>query len=336
MKNKIIIIAEIGVNHNGSILNAKKLIDLAKRAGADYVKFQSYKSNNLVCEDLNISNYQLRNIKKRITQFDLLKKYELTENQHKEIIRYSKKKKIHFLSSPFDTDSLSLLYRLNIFDIKIPSGEINNYILLKKIAQRAKKIFLSTGMSKINEIGQAIKILINNGALKKNITVLHCHSDYPTNLSDVNLLAMLTIASKFKVKIGYSDHTLGKETGIAAVALGAQVLEKHITLSKNMKGPDHNASMNPKEFIDYVSSIRKTENLLGSYIKKPSKSEILNRRFARKSIVAKVNIKKGELFSEANIISKRPEGGVSPLLWNDFINKKAKKNFLKDQFIFLK
>jgi N,N'-diacetyllegionaminate synthase len=336
MKNKIIIIAEVGINHNGSILNAKKLINLAKRAGADYVKFQSYKSNNLVCENFNISNYQLRNIKKRITQFDLLKKYELNENQHKEIIRYCKKKKIRFLSSPFDTDSLSLLYSLNIFDIKIPSGEINNYILLKKIAQRAKKIFLSTGMSKINEIGQAIKILINNGALKKNITVLHCHSDYPTNLSDVNLLAMLTIASRFKVRIGYSDHTLGKETGIAAAALGAQVLEKHITLSKNMRGPDHKASMNPKQFIDYVSSIRKTENLLGSYIKKPSKSEILNKRFTRKSIVAKVNIKKGELFSESNIISKRPEGGVSPLLWNNFINKKAKKNFLKDQFIFLK
>ena len=336
MKNKIIIIAEIGVNHNGSIINAKKLIDLAKKAGANYVKFQSYKSNNLVCENTKISNYQLRNLNKKITQFDLLKKYELTENQHKEIIRYSKKKKINFLSSPFDTDSLSLLYRLNIFDIKIPSGEINNYILLKKIAQKAKKIFLSTGMSNINEIEQAIKILINNGASKKKITVLHCHSDYPTKLSDVNLLAMLTIANRFKVKIGYSDHTLGKETGIAAAALGATVLEKHITLSKNMEGPDHRASMDPKEFIDYVNSIRKTETLLGSYVKKPSKSETLNKKFVRKSIVAKVNIKKGELFSEANIISKRPEGGASPLLWNNFINKKSKKKFLKDEFVFLK
>ena len=335
-KNKTIIIAEIGVNHNGNINVAKKLINNAKKSGANYVKFQTFKAENLVRANTKTAQYQSKNLRKKITQFNLLKKLELSESDHNKIIKYCNKKKISFMSSPFDLESLNLLFRLKIFDIKVASGEINNYIFLKNLAKKAKKIFISSGMTTLKEVSQAIKILIKNGAKRKNITILHCHTDYPTQLSDVNLFAMKTMKKKFNINVGYSDHTTGSETAVAAVALGAQVIEKHITLNKNMRGPDHKASMEPKNFFNYVKLIRNTEILLGSYLKKPSKSELKNKKFVRKSIVAKNNIKKGEIFSDANIICKRPEGGISPIYWNNIIGKKSKQNFKVDDFISLK
>jgi len=275
-------------------------------------------------------------LEKKTNQFNFLKTLELSENDHKKIIQYCNKRKIIFLSSPFDLESLNLLFHLKIFNIKIASGEINNFIFLKNLAKKAKKIFISTGMSTLSEVSQAIKILIKNGSKRKNITVLHCHTDYPTQLNDVNLFAMRTMEKKFNINVGYSDHTTGNETAIAAVALGAKVIEKHITLNKNMKGPDHQASMEPKNFYNYVKLIRNTETLLGSYVKKPSKSEIKIKKLVRKSIVAKKNIKKGEIFSEFNTICKRPEGGISPIYWDDVIGKKSKKEFNVDDFISLK
>ena len=334
-KNKITIIAEVGVNHNGNIKIAKKLINVAKKSGADYVKFQSFKAKNLVRKNTKTVKYQTKNSKES-NQFNLLKKLELSENDHKKIILHCNKKKINFLSSPFDLDSLDLLFKLKVFNIKIASGEINNYILLKKVAKKVKKIFISSGMSNLDEILQAIKILIKHGAKRKNITVLHCHTEYPTKLNDVNLLAMNTIKKTCNVDVGYSDHTLGSETGIAAVALGATVIEKHITLNMNMSGPDHRASMEPRKFYEYTEFLRKTETLLGSYLKKPSKTELKNMKLIRKSIVAKKNIKKGDIFSEKNIICKRPEGGISAIHWNVVLGKKSKKNFKVDSFISLK
>jgi len=335
-KNKTIIIAEIGVNHNGNINIAKKLINVAKKSGADYVKFQTFKAENLVRVNTQATQYQSKNLRKKITQFNLLKKFELSESDHNKIIKYCNKKKISFISSPFDLESLNLLFHLKIFDIKIASGEINNYIFLKNLAKKAKKIFISSGMSTLNEVSQAIKILIKNGAKRKSITILHCHTDYPTQLIDVNLFAMKTMKKKFNINVGYSDHTIGNETAIAAVALGAKVIEKHITLNKNMRGPDHKASMEPKNFFNYVKLIRNTETLLGSYLKKPSRSELKNKKLVRKSIVAKKNIKKGEIFSEFNTICKRPEGGISPINWNNVMGKKSKRNFRTDDFISLK
>ncbi len=331
---KSIIIAEIGVNHNGNIEIAKKLINLAKRAGCDFVKFQSFIASNLVKQNTAIVKYQKNNLKrKNLKQIDMLQKYELTYNDHKTLINYCKKKRIKFLSSPFDTDSLKLLFKLGVKNIKIASGEITHYPLLRDIGKRAKKVFLSSGMSNIQEINTAIKILQKNGLKKENIVILHCHSDYPTKLKDVNLNAMKSIKEIFKTKVGYSDHTLGFETAISAIAMGASAIEKHITLNKKMIGPDHIASMEPKEFIRFTKSLRNVEELLGSYKKKPSKTELKVKKFIRKSIVAKFDIKKGDNFSELNIISKRPEGGISPLKWRKIIGKRSKQNFKKDEFI---
>ena len=335
-KNKTIVIAEIGVNHNNDLDIAKKLIQIAKKAGANFVKFQTYKTENLVKKLTKITKYQQANLKKKTNQFQMLKKLELSENDHKKIIEYCKKIKISFLSSPFDIESLNLLFKFKIFNIKIASGEITNFALLKKTARKAKKIFLSTGMSNMKEISDALRVLINNGAKKKDITILHCHSDYPTELKNVKLLAMIEIKKNFKTDVGYSDHTIGFETAIAAVALGAQVIEKHITLNKKMNGPDHAASMEPENFYNFVRFIRKTEILLGTKTKKPSQTEIKTRKLVRKSIVAKKNINKGDLFSEKNIISKRPEGGISSIYWEKIIGKKSKKNFKTDQFISIK
>ncbi len=334
-KNKTTIIAEAGINHNGNIKIAKKLVDVAKISGANYIKFQTFKTENLVCKNTKTAKYQKKYGEKKETQFNLLKKLEFSQTNHKKIIQHCKRKKISFLSSPFDLESLNLLFRLKVFHIKIASGEINNYILLKKVAKRAKKIFISSGMSTLSEVSEAIKILVKNGAKKKYITVLHCHTDYPTKLDDVNLYAMKNMEKKFNINVGYSDHTLRNETAIASVALGAKVIEKHITLNKNMKGPDHRASMEPKDFFNYVKLIRNTEVLLGSYLKKPTKSELRNKTLVRKSIVAKKKINKGEIFSEQNITCKRPEGGISPIFWNKVMGKKSKKNFKTDEFISL-
>lgn len=333
-KNKTLIIAEIGVNHNGKINLAKKLINIAKKAGSDFVKFQSYNASSLVKQSTKVAKYQKKNLKKKdIRQIDMLKKYELSFEDHKRLINHCKKKKIKFLSSPFDNESLKLLFRLGIKNIKIASGEITNYPLLREIGKKAKKVFLSTGMSSLEEIKNALKILLDNGLKKRNLVILHCHSDYPTELKYVNLKAMKLIKETLKTKIGYSDHTLGFETAISAVALGASVIEKHITLNRNMIGPDHAASMEPKMFINFIKSIRNTEELMGTAKKKPSKIELKTKKLVRKSIVAKFDIKKGDKFSEINIISKRPEGGISPLKWKKIIGKRSKYNIKKDEFI---
>ena len=332
-KNNVIIIAEIGVNHNNNIIIAKKLISSAKSCGADFVKFQSYKTENLIIENTPLADYQKKNIKKKTNQFNLLKKMEISKKFHNLIIAYCKRKKIQFLSSPFDLESLDFLFKKKIFNIKIASGEITNYPLLKIIGKKAKKIFLSTGMSSMQEISNALNLLIKNGAAKKNIYILHCHSDYPTKLSDVNLLAMNEIKKKFNLKIGYSDHTEGFETSVAAVAMGASVIEKHITLSKKMIGPDHIASMEPKEFKTYIRLIRNTEILMGKKIKKPTRIEIINKKIVRKSIVAIKEIKKGEIFNQYNLGCKRPAKGISPILWDRIMGRKSKKNYKINQYI---
>ena len=332
---KTIVIAEAGVNHNGDFNKAKKLIKIAAKAKADYVKFQFYKTENLVTKNSITANYQKKNFKKKISQYELLKKYELNEKKIQKLINVSKKYKIKFLSSVFDEESLEKLFSLKIFDIKIPSGELNNYPLIERIAKKAKKIFISTGMATLNEIAGALKILKKNKAIKKNLFLMHCHTDYPTKVEDVNLRVMPFLQKKFKVRIGYSDHSLNNSVGIAAVSLGAEVIEKHFTISKKLLGPDHKASLEPKELVEFINCVRDTELLLGSSIKKLSKNEKSNKKIVRKSIVAKTIIKKGQIFSNQNIICKRPEGGMPPKLWNTVIGKKAKKNFIKDQRITL-
>ena len=331
-KKRVIIIAEAGVNHNGSLKIAKKLISAAKDIGADYIKFQSFKAEKLVTKNAELANYQKKNTED-LTQYKMIKKLELNTKQHLSIIDFCKKKKIGFLSTGFDNDSVDFLIKKKIDFIKIPSGEINNLPYLKHNGSKKKKIILSTGMSFMWEIKNALKILISNGAKKKDIIVLHCNSEYPTPYQDVNLKAMNEIKKKTKCNIGLSDHSSGIEVPIAAVALGAKIIEKHFTLDKRMLGPDHVASLEPNEFKQMVTSIRNIEVSLGSSIKKPSNSEKKNIKISRRSIVAKINITKGEKFSPNNITLKRPGSGLSPIKWFKVIGKISKKNFKKDEFI---
>ena len=333
LKNKLVIIAEAGVNHNGSIKNAIKLIDTAKEARADFIKFQSFKSGNLVIKKLKKCNYQLSTTEKNETQYEMLKRYELTETQHKTLIKYCKKRKINFLTSPFDLESIDLVKNLKLKFIKIPSGEITNYPYLKKLSFLDKIFFLSTGMSNLNEIEAAIKVLISEGNKKSNIYVLHCNTEYPTPLDDVNLNVIKTIKKKITNQIGYSDHTEGSEVAIGAVALGCKVIEKHITLNKKMKGPDHKASMEPEEFKKFVIKLRNIKKALGSHQKQPSKSEKKNIKFVRKSIYASKKILKNEVFNENNIIVKRPYNGVNPMKIKKLYGKKAIKNYAIDELI---
>jgi len=328
---KTVIIGEIGVNHNGRIDLAKKLIIAAKKSGADYVKFQTFKADNMIKKDTALVDYQKNSNYK--TQYQLLKKLELSKTQHKIIINFCKKKKIKFLSTPFDVESCKLLEKLGLKTIKVASGEINNYPLLFEISKFAKKVILSTGMSNFFEIKNAIKILKKNNLKDKDITVLHCTTSYPACYEDVNILAINFLKKKLKNPIGYSDHTLGNEAAIAAVTLGATVIEKHITLNKNLSGPDHKASLEPKELKDFIKSIRNTQVILTGKNKVPTAIEKINKLFIRKSIVAKKNIKKGEKFTTENITTKRPEGGLSPMHWEKVIGRKAKKNFDYDDFI---
>ena len=331
---KTIIIAEVGVNHNGNIHYAKKLIFLAKKAGAQYVKFQTFKADNLVTKNAALLAYQKK--KKIKSQFQLLKNLELSEIQHKILINYCKKNKIKFLSTPFDLESCQLLKNLGIRTIKISSGEINNYPLLVAISRFAKKVIISTGMSNLREIKNAIKILKTHHLKDKDIAILHCTTSYPTLYKDVNILEISSLKKRFKNLIGYSDHSLANEAAIAAVTLGARVIEKHITLNKNFSGPDHKASLEPLEFIDFVKSIRNTEMILANKNKNLINIEKINKKFIRKSIVAKRNIKKGERFTIENITTKRPEGGLAPTSWNKVIGQRSLKDFNQDDFIFLK
>lgn len=338
MNKEIIIIAEAGVNHNGSLKMAKQLIDIAKESGANFIKFQSFKADNLVTRNALKANYQLKNIKKNKNKFqsDMLKKLELEKSEIYLLNKYSNKKKIKFLLSPFDIESVQIIKSLKLKYIKIPSGEITNLPLLKEIGKNKFKIFLSTGMSKINEIKDALKILINSGTKKNNIFLLHCNSEYPTPYNDVNLNILKSFKNKFKLKIGYSDHTMGDHISIAAVTMGAEVIEKHITINKNLKGPDHICSMSPKEFKNFVEKIRQLETSFGSYIKKPTKSEIHNIKKVRKSIYASKYIKKGQKFSKENLCCKRPFVKISPMKIEKLYGKIANKNYSKDDLINLK
>ena len=329
----VFIIAEAGVNHNGSIDVAKKLIDEASNAGADAVKFQTFKAKDLVSKKAQKAEYQKRATDKKESQFDMIKKLELNVEMHKELISYCNSKNIMFLSSPFDLDSIKLLDELGLSIFKIPSGEITNLLYLRHIGRLNKKVILSTGMADTNEIKDALDTLISNGTKKENITVLHANTMYPTPLKDVNLRAMLTIGNTFDIAFGYSDHTLGIEVDIAAVAMGAKCIEKHFTLDSTMKGPDHKASLEPGELKSMVRAIRNIEVALGSSIKKPSNSERPNMQVVRKSIVAKKNIKKGDVLCEQNLVIKRPGNGISPMRWDDIIGTNATKNYSEDDLI---
>lgn len=330
---KTIIIAEAGVNHNGSIKIAKQLVDVAAESGVDVVKFQTFKASNLVTKGAKKAEYQVSNTGNNDTQFSMLKKLELSENDHHELVAYCKLKKIQFLSTPFDLESIDLLRSIGIRVGKIPSGEITNLPYLRKMAQTFERLILSTGMSTMEEIGDALDVILKTGYSKEKITILHCNTEYPTPMRDVNLHAMKTIAAKFEVNIGYSDHTLGIEVPIAAVALGASLIEKHFTLDKSMEGPDHVASLNPDELKAMVIAIRNIEKALGCEIKIPSESEKKNIQIGRKSIVASTSIKKGEVFTEQNLTTKRPGNGMSPMLWDQVIGKQAAFNFEEDEFI---
>lgn len=330
---KTIIIAEAGVNHNGDINIAKKLIEEAALSGADYVKFQTFIAKECVNENTKKAKYQIQTTNSQESQFDMIKKLELSKKDYEILIEHSKKYNIKFLSTPFDLPSVKLLDELGLDIFKIPSGEITNILLLKTIAKLNKKIILSTGMSNLGEIEQALNILIENGTKKKNIILLHCNSSYPTPYKDVNLKAMNTLKCAFDVNVGYSDHTLGINIPIAAVAMGACVIEKHFTLDKNMQGPDHKASLSIDELKAMIKSIREIEQALGNGIKKVSKSEKQNINIVRKKLIAKKDIKKGEKFSEENLCVKRANGGISSIFYYDFLKKIASKNFKMGEVI---
>ena len=328
-----IIIAEAGVNHNGSMILAKQLIDVAAAAGADYVKFQTFKASKIASRIAAKARYQQETTGASESQLDMLRKLEMSEADHLVLKDYCSSKKIAFLSTAFDLESIDILKRLGITLGKIPSGEITNLPYLRKMATSFKELIVSSGMSDMEELRQAITALEQAGFNRKRLTILHCNTEYPTPYEDVNLKAMVSIAEEFGVPIGYSDHTRGIEVPIAAVALGATVIEKHFTLDRTLEGPDHKASLEPDELIAMVKSVRNIEKALGSSDKVPSPSESKNKAIARKSIVAGKWIRQGELFDENNLAVKRPGTGISPMKWDAVIGQPAKRNFEPDELI---
>jgi len=330
---KTLIIAEAGINHNGDIELAKKLIDVATDAGADLVKFQTFSADRLVTQSAFKAEYQALATDKIESQHEMLRKLELTESMHHELINHCAKREIGFFSTGFDIESINFLASLGQELFKIPSGEITNLPFLQHIGGLGKKVLLSTGMSNMHEVAAALNALELAGTHKNRITVLHCTSSYPAEISDVNLRAMLSIQDEFGVEVGYSDHTLGIEVAIAAVALGAKVIEKHFTLDRNMTGPDHKASLEPDELIRMVAGIRSIEKALGDGNKVITQNEIQNRDVARKSIVASRDIQAGEVFTENNLTAKRPGTGISPMKWDEVIGTKAKQSYAKDDLI---
>ena len=329
-----LIIAEAGVNHNGSLDLAKQLVDKAVDAGVDYIKFQTFRAEKLVTKSAKQAEYQQRNMdNQENSQFQMLKKLELSPEEHQILIEYCNKSGIKFFSTAFDFDSMDYLHSLNLALWKIPSGEVTNYPFLKRIAKYNEKTILSTGMCDMDDVRAAVNVLYKDGLSKENLILLHCNTEYPTPFEDVNLLAMQSIAKQFGTKVGYSDHTRGIEVPIAAVALGASVIEKHFTLDRNMPGPDHKASLEPDELKAMVSAIRNIEKALGSPEKKVSDSERKNIAIARKSIVAATNIKKGEILTEENITVKRPGTGISPMRWEEIIGTTAVRDFQEDELI---
>lgn len=328
---RVKIIAEAGVNHNGNIKLAYQLIDVAKDSGADIIKFQTFNPEAEVSKFAQKADYQKKNTNKDENQLEMLKKLTLSHKDFKELKAYCEKIGIEFLSTPFDLESIDFLESIGCKLWKIPSGEITNYPYLVKIAKTGYPIIMSTGMSNIKEIDEAINLLRQNSC--GEISLLHCTTEYPTPYEDVNLNAMLTLKEHFKVKVGYSDHTKGIEIATAAVALGAEIIEKHFTLDKKMEGPDHKASLEPNELKAMIDSIRNIEKALGNGEKIPAKSELKNIDIARKSIVAKRNIKAGEIFSIENLTTKRPGNGISPMNWNKILGTKAKRDFAEDELI---
>jgi N,N'-diacetyllegionaminate synthase len=330
---KVLVIAEAGVNHNGEMDMAKKLVDAAVSAGADYVKFQTFKAEKIASKNALKAGYQQQQTGGNEGQLEMLRRLELTEEAHFELMTYSAGKGIRFLSTAFDLDSIDLLKRLNIRLGKIPSGEITNLPYLRKMARSFDELILSTGMTEMHELEEALNVLVTSGMALDKISILHCNTEYPTPFEDVNLLAMHTIREKFNVNVGYSDHTLGIEVPIAAVALGASIIEKHFTLDKELPGPDHKASLDPFELKQMVTCIRNIEKALGTDSKIVTASELKNRVNARKSIVAATDIKAGDEFSERNLAVKRPGDGISPMKWDLVIGRVAKRDFLSDEAI---
>ena len=328
-----LIIAEAGVNHNGQIRLAKKLIEVAADAGADYVKFQTFRADKIASNRAVKASYQQQNTGNTESQLDMLRNLELDETAHLELMAHCVEKGIKFLSTAFDLDSIALLKNLHIKLGKIPSGEITNLPYLRKMAKSFDELIISTGMTEMHELEEALKVLIESGVSKEKITILHCNTEYPTPYEDVNLLAMQTIREKLGMSVGYSDHTLGIEVPVAAVALGALVIEKHFTLDKKMEGPDHKASLNPQELKQMITAIRHIEKALGSKHKLVTESESKNKINARKSVVAARDIKAGESFSEENITVKRPGNGISPMHWDTVLGKIANRDFYADEAI---
>ena len=332
MSKKIIIIAEAGVNHNGDIEKAFKLIDAAVEAKVDYVKFQTFSAIKLVSSLAKKADYQIKNDKSDVlSQFEMLKNLELSESDHSKIIDYCNENNIKFFSTAFDIDSLKYLHKIGLELVKIPSGEITNLPYLRAASKLFKKVIISTGMSTMNDINSALNVFLNNGISRNHITILHCNTEYPTPMNDVNLLAMLDIGNQFNTSIGYSDHTLGIEIPIAAAALGAVVIEKHFTLNRSLPGPDHSASLEPKELSLMVKSIRNIELAIsGSGKKEPSKSELKNIVNARKSIHLSKNIKQGHVLGEDDLTMLRPGDGVSPMDMDEIIGLKVIKDLSRN------
>ena len=331
--HNVLIIGEAGVNHNGDLNIARKLIDVAVEAGVDMVKFQTFITEEGITGNAEKAKYQLSATDKKETQFEMLKKLELDREAHEELIRHCNHKGIRFLSTAFDHPSIDLLNELNIPLYKVPSGEITNLPYLRHIGRMGKPVILSTGMATLKEVEDAINVLRESGTPKGEITVLHCNTSYPTPMEDVNLKGMLTIRDELEVKVGYSDHTLGIEIPIASVAMGASVIEKHFTLDRGMEGPDHKASLDPCELKAMVNAIRNIENALGDGVKRPSSSEIKNKSVARKSIVAARDILEGEIFTKEDLVVKRPGTGISPMKWDEIIGTIAQRDFSKDEAI---
>ena len=330
---KTLIIAEAGVNHNGDINLAKKLIDAAVDAGADLVKFQTFNAEHLTTYSAPKADYQFLGTDTKESQYEMLRKLELTEAMHRELIAYCAELGIGFFSTSFDVESIDMLVRLGQNLFKIPSGEITNLPYLRHIGQLNKFIILSTGMSNMEEIEEAIDVLVSSGTLRSKITVLHCTTSYPAPICDVNLRAMQGIKNKLNIDVGYSDHTLGIEIPIAAAALGATVIEKHFTIDRNLPGPDHKASLLPAELKAMVVGIRNIEDALGNGIKRLMPSEIGNRTIARKSIVARQSIQNGEVFTQNNLTTKRPGSGISPMKWDQILGRTADRDYFADELI---
>ncbi|MBF0216011.1 MAG: N-acetylneuraminate synthase [Candidatus Omnitrophica bacterium] len=330
---KVFIIAEAGINHNGDLALAKRMIDIAAESGADAVKFQAFIASRIVTSSASKAPYQTKTVGKAISQLDMLKKYEFGRSEFAALKKYCDRKKIMFLAAPFDTDSLAMLISQGLEVIKIPSGEITDLPLLRAVGKLGKKIIMSTGMADMGEIKAAMDVLTFAGTARKDITLLHCRTEYPAPFNELDLKAMLTMRDVFGVKVGFSDHTLGLEASVAAVALGAEVIEKHFTFDKKMKGPDHKASLDQKELGALVRSIRNIEKAIGDGVKRSTRGELLNKSHARKSIVAAKDIKKNEIFANSNITVKRPGTGLSPVAWDTVIGKSAKRDFMKDEQI---